>query len=118
MLASVEGTSLEHKVGARIFRNAERVFQFHTAMRFTDKVLIEILDAMRTPGGKKLTREQCAVLNSLLLAVLNSLSRQTTTTSAIAGVSSPWLLTCLHAPPPGGLAKHSSMRRQWINHLQ
>ena len=62
MLAPLEGTSDEHKVGAKIFRNAELVFQFNTAMRFTDETLIQILDAMRTPGGKKLSRTQWQAL--------------------------------------------------------
>ena len=52
MLAPLEGTSNEHKVGANIFRNAELVFQFNTAMRFTDETLVQILEVMRTPGGK------------------------------------------------------------------
>ena len=58
MLAPLEGTSNEHKVGAKIFRNAELVFQFNTAMRFTDETQIQILDAMRTPGGRKLSHAQ------------------------------------------------------------
>jgi hypothetical protein len=62
MLAPLEGTSDEHKVGAKIFRNAELVFQFNTAMRFTDNTLIEILETMRTPGGKKLTHAQWQAL--------------------------------------------------------
>ena len=62
MLAPFEGTSDEHKVGAKIFRNAELVFQFNTAMRFADKTLIQILEAMRTPGGRKLSPAQWQVL--------------------------------------------------------
>jgi hypothetical protein len=62
MLAPLEGTSDEHKVGAKIFRNAELVFQFNTAMRFTDKTLVEILEAMRTPGGRQLSRSQWQAL--------------------------------------------------------
>ena len=62
MLAPFEGTSDEHKVGAKIFRNAELVFQFNTAMRFTDKTLIQILEAMRTPGGRKLSSAQWQAL--------------------------------------------------------
>ena len=58
MLAPLEGTSDEHKVGAKIFRNAELVFQFHTSMRFSDETLVEILQAMRKPGGQKLTHHQ------------------------------------------------------------
>ena len=53
MLASLEGTSAEHKVGAKIFRNCELVYQFNTAMRFTDQTLIDILETTRTPGGTK-----------------------------------------------------------------
>ena len=62
MLAPLEGTSAEHKVGANIFRNAELVFQFSTAMRFTDETLIQILEAMRTPGGRKLSPTQWQAL--------------------------------------------------------
>ena len=62
MLAPLEGTSNEHQVGANVFRNAELVFQFSTAMRFTDETLIEILEAMRTPGGRKLSHAQWQAL--------------------------------------------------------
>ena len=62
MLAPLEGTSSEHKVGAKIFRNVELVFQFSTAMRFTDETLIQILETMRTPGGKKLSHAQWQAL--------------------------------------------------------
>ena len=62
MLAPLEGTSDEHKVGAKIFRNVELVFEFQTAMRFTDETLIEILQVMRKPGGKKLTDHQWQAL--------------------------------------------------------
>ena len=62
MLAPVEGTSAEHKVGAKIFRNVELVFQFSSAMRFTDETLIQILAAMRTAGGKKVSTAQWQAL--------------------------------------------------------
>ena len=62
MLAPLEGTSNEHKVGAKIFRNAELVFQFSSAMRFSDETLIQILEAMRTPGGRKLSHAQWQAL--------------------------------------------------------
>ena len=52
VLAPLENTSDEHKVGARIFGNAELVCQFEKAMRFEDKTQIAILECMRTPGGK------------------------------------------------------------------
>ena len=62
MLAPLEGTSNEHKVGANISRNAELVFQFNTAMRFNDETLFQILEAMRTPGGRKLSHAQWQAL--------------------------------------------------------
>ena len=59
MLASLKGTSNEHKAGANIFRNADLVFQFEKMMRFTDETLVEILEVMRTPKpGKALTDAQ------------------------------------------------------------
>ena len=42
--------------------DCEDRFQFNTAMRFTDKILIEILEAMRTPGGRKLSPAQWQAL--------------------------------------------------------
>ena len=62
MLAPLEGTRVEHKVGAKIFRNVELVFQFSSAMRFTDQTLIQILEAMRTARGRNLSRAQWQAL--------------------------------------------------------
>ena len=62
VLASVEKKTDEHKVGARIFRNAELVFRFEKAMRFQDDIQIEILECMRTSGGQRLTTKQWRAL--------------------------------------------------------
>ena len=64
MLAPLEGTTNEHKVGAKIFRDADLVFEFQQAMHFTDHTLIDILNAMRVPGGKALTEQQWQELKS------------------------------------------------------
>ena len=58
MLAPIEEATNEHAAGARIFRNAELVFQFQKAMRFTDATQIAILECMRTPGGMSLSSMQ------------------------------------------------------------
>ena len=58
MLASLDGTTNEHKVGAKIFRDADLVFEFLKSMRFIDQTLIDILKVMRTPGGKALSEQQ------------------------------------------------------------
>ena len=62
MLAPLDGTTNEHKVGAKIFRDADLVFEFLKAMRFTDQTLIDILEVMRTPGGKALSEQQWQAL--------------------------------------------------------
>ena len=64
MLAPLESTTNEHKVGAKIFRDADLVFEFQQAMRFTDHTLIDILNTMRVPGGKALTEQQWQALKS------------------------------------------------------
>ena len=58
MLAPHEGTTNEHKVGAKIFRDADLVFEFPPAMRFTDQSLIDILKIMRQLGGRALSDQQ------------------------------------------------------------
>ena len=45
MLASLEHTSQEHRVGAAIFRPVRYVFQLKQMMRFTDPILIRISSA-------------------------------------------------------------------------
>ena len=55
MLAPVEGRSDEHVAGVRIFKERDYVCRLTTAMRFTDDVLVRILQKMRTVGGTPLT---------------------------------------------------------------
>ena len=64
LLPPIEKVSNEHAVGASIFRNAELVFQFQTAMRFTDARQVEILEVMRTPGGKPLPEQKWKALEA------------------------------------------------------
>ena len=54
LFASTENASSEQRAGCAIFSNIQDVYVFHTARRFTDPVLISILEGMRTPGGKRL----------------------------------------------------------------
>ncbi|CAK0848951.1 unnamed protein product, partial [Prorocentrum cordatum] len=62
MLAPLEGTTNEHKVGANIFRDADLVFELQGATRCTDHALIDILNTMRVPGGRALTEQQWQAL--------------------------------------------------------
>jgi hypothetical protein len=62
LLASLDGTSDEHKAGAAMFANIEQVFVLETMMRFRDPVLIKILEKMRTLGGTTLSDEEWQAL--------------------------------------------------------
>ena len=64
MLAPLKGTTNEHKVGAKIFRDAELVFEFQQAMRFTDHTLIDTVNTMRVAGGRALTEQQWQALEN------------------------------------------------------
>ena len=67
LLASLENTSDEHKVGASIFNQMHYLFEMHTMKRFEDATLIAILEKMRKPGGAKLSQtEWQALLNTEL----------------------------------------------------
>ena len=67
LLASLDGTSDEHKVGASMFNRVHYLFEMHTMKRFEDATLIAILKKMRTPGGLKLSQSEWqALLNTEL----------------------------------------------------
>ena len=53
-----ENSSTEHQAGCKIFGSIEHIFQFKKARRFRDADLIAILEAMREPGGRKITDAQ------------------------------------------------------------
>ena len=48
LLASMENTSDEHKVGAAMFNRVHYLFEMHTMKRFTDPTLISILQKNAT----------------------------------------------------------------------
>ena len=63
LLAPLEGTSQEHQAGAGMFCNIEHVYVMKTMMRFTDPILVSILEKMRVPRnaegqGAKLSAEE------------------------------------------------------------
>ena len=69
LLAPIEGTSDEHRVGASMFNNVHYLFEMHTMKRFTDNVLVSILEKMRTPGGKKLSDSEWEALRKTELDI-------------------------------------------------
>ena len=62
MLGPLDSTTNEHRFGAKIFRDADLVFEFLQSMRFTDQTLIGILKVMRTSGGNALSEQQWQAL--------------------------------------------------------
>ena len=62
MLAPLEHTSQEHRVGTAIFRQARYVFQLEQMMRFKDPTLIRILHSMRQVGGQMLAERDWQAL--------------------------------------------------------
>ena len=58
LLAPVDGASDERKAGAAMFNNTHYFFGMETMKRFTDPLLIAILQKMRQPKGAKLTKEE------------------------------------------------------------
>ena len=88
LLAPLEGTSVVHKAGAGIFASLKHVYRLTTAMRFTNSVLISILEKMRTPGGMKLTNAEWSRLQATEKSAMlqSSLGRNTTMRLATLGM--------------------------------
>jgi hypothetical protein len=62
LLASLDNTSNEHKVGASMFNHIHYLFEMHTMKRFEDPILISILQKMRHLGGQKLLESEWQAL--------------------------------------------------------
>ncbi|CAE8718644.1 unnamed protein product [Polarella glacialis] len=72
LLAPIEGTSDEHKVGVSIFPGMTYVYRLTRAMRFADPMLLRILDKMRTEGGVKLTATDWQALMNTAVTETNT----------------------------------------------
>ena len=57
LLAPLEGTRDEPKVGAAMLNKVKYLFEMHAMMRFTDDILISILKKTHASGGAKLSAE-------------------------------------------------------------
>ena len=62
LLAPLDGTSDEHKVGAAMFYRFHYLFEMRTMKRFEDPTLIAILRKMRQQGGAKLSEAEWQAL--------------------------------------------------------
>ena len=57
LMAPTTKQTYEHQQGRKILADMEHVIDFVQMQRFNDPLQIEVLEAMRTPGGKKITDE-------------------------------------------------------------
>jgi hypothetical protein len=55
LLAPVKGQTYEHMQGRKLLADIEHVVDFVQMQRFTDPLQVEVLEAMRTPGGKEIS---------------------------------------------------------------
>ena len=53
--APVERQSYEHFQGRKLLMDIEHIVDFVQMKRFDDPLLIQILEAMRVPGGRKIS---------------------------------------------------------------
>ena len=67
LLAPAYGQSYEHQQGRKLLLDMEYVVNFVQTQRFSDPLLVEVLDAMRTPGGKKISEAAWQALNARVL---------------------------------------------------
>ena len=57
LLASTKGQTYEHQQGRKLLADMEYVVDFVQMQRFNDPLQVQVLEAMRTPGGKKISDE-------------------------------------------------------------
>ena len=57
LLAPMEKQSYEHQQGKKLLMDIKHVVDFVQMQRFNDPLLVEVLEAMRTPGGKRISQK-------------------------------------------------------------
>ena len=67
LLASSAGQSYEHQQGRKLLLDMAYVVHFEQMQRFDDPLLVEVLAAMRTPGGKKISEAAWKALQGTVL---------------------------------------------------
>ena len=62
LLASTQGQTYEHQQGRKLLADMEYVVDFVQMQRFNDPLQVEVLEAMRTPGGKRISDASWAAI--------------------------------------------------------
>ena len=64
LLSAPTKQSYEHQQGRKLLMDMEYVCDFVKMQRFDDPLLVELLEAMRTPGGKNILEEAWQALKA------------------------------------------------------
>ena len=89
LLAPHTGQSYEHQQGRKLLAAFEYVVDFAQMQRFTDPLQLEVLNAMRTPGGKKISEESWQAIVKTQVAS-SSGSGQSASSSSQAAPQPHW----------------------------
>ena len=73
MAARSQTESYEHKQGLKLLMDIEYVVEFVNMQRFIDPLQVEVLEAMRTPGGKRITDEAWRAIDNTQINPNNKL---------------------------------------------
>ena len=67
LLAPPDKQSYEHQQGRKLLMDMEYVIEFVQMQRFDDPLLVEVLEAMRTPGGKQISKAAWKALEATVI---------------------------------------------------
>ncbi len=67
LLSAPAKQSYKHQQGRKLLMDMECVCDFVKMQRFDDPLLVELFDAMRTPGGKNISEEAWQALTATVI---------------------------------------------------
>ena len=90
LLAPLKGQTYEHQQGRKIVADMQYVVDFVEMKRFDDKLLVEVLQAMRTPGGKAISEEAWQAIEKTEIGSQGSDASQLTATDPRLRAARGW----------------------------
>ena len=107
LLAPLKGQTYEHQQGHKIVADMQYVVDFVEMKRFDDNLLVEVLQAMRTPGGKAISEEAWQAIEKTEIGSQGSDASQLTATDPRLRAARGWydrdLCQANDAPGTGSL---------------
>ena len=90
LLAPLKGQTYEHQQGRKIVADMQYVVDFVEMKRFDDNLLVEVLQAMRTPGGKAISEEAWQAIEKTEIGSQGSDASQLTATDPRLRAARGW----------------------------